>query len=266
MSCAAQEREPLPDYDPPAETPAAARIHPAFDPSEGRRDSQGGFHPSVIAAGPLLLGARRRCRRRNALPALATCFTRELLSVSARLPARLLVTTTHPTLRPAGAPCCRLAEAANRPSSEPLLCCRAASVFRPPRVPAQPHPQAGHPRRQLWRVSAALGLLSITVVLFVCLYVGLCRSVVPLFSACSLPRLPRSRASPCSMGPCLPLPHTTTAPCCPAVCPFVLLLCVCALLPGPRRIYFNPVGGKPGILGKRVEVSHEEFPITWFEG
>lgn len=39
----AQEREPLPDYDPPAETPAAARIQPSFDPSEGERDSKGGL-------------------------------------------------------------------------------------------------------------------------------------------------------------------------------------------------------------------------------
>ncbi|KAI7837977.1 hypothetical protein COHA_008280, partial [Chlorella ohadii] len=38
---AAVEREPLPDYDPPAETPAALRIQPAFDASEGQRDSQG---------------------------------------------------------------------------------------------------------------------------------------------------------------------------------------------------------------------------------
>ncbi|PRW44939.1 Cysteine histidine-rich domain [Chlorella sorokiniana] len=46
---AAVERGPLPDYDPPAETPAAARIQPAFDTSEGQRDSQGrlvfGDHP-----------------------------------------------------------------------------------------------------------------------------------------------------------------------------------------------------------------------------
>lgn len=27
-----------------------------------------------------------------------------------------------------------------------------------------------------------------------------------------------------------------------------------------RSIYFNPVGGKPGILGKRVEIDHKEFP------
>lgn len=31
-------------------------------------------------------------------------------------------------------------------------------------------------------------------------------------------------------------------------------------------IYFRPDGGKKGILGKRVEVSHEEFPTDWFEG
>ena len=39
----AQERAPLPDYDPPAETPAAARIQPSFNPSEGERDSKGGL-------------------------------------------------------------------------------------------------------------------------------------------------------------------------------------------------------------------------------
>ena len=30
--------------------------------------------------------------------------------------------------------------------------------------------------------------------------------------------------------------------------------------------YFNPRGGKPGIFGRDVEVSHEEFPAAWFEG
>ena len=36
-----QERAPLPDYSPPAETPAASRSQPSFDPSEGERDAQG---------------------------------------------------------------------------------------------------------------------------------------------------------------------------------------------------------------------------------
>lgn len=38
-----------------------------------------------------------------------------------------------------------------------------------------------------------------------------------------------------------------------------------ALLACPR-IYFNPVGGKPGILGSTVDITHEEFPPDWFEG
>lgn len=31
-------------------------------------------------------------------------------------------------------------------------------------------------------------------------------------------------------------------------------------------IYFNPVGGKPGILGGRVDIDYKEFPTDWFEG
>ena len=30
--------------------------------------------------------------------------------------------------------------------------------------------------------------------------------------------------------------------------------------------YFNPRGGKPGIFGSEVAVSHSEFPSAWFEG
>jgi hypothetical protein len=32
------------------------------------------------------------------------------------------------------------------------------------------------------------------------------------------------------------------------------------------RIYFNPSGGKPGILGKAVAVSPQDHPADWFEG
>ena len=31
-------------------------------------------------------------------------------------------------------------------------------------------------------------------------------------------------------------------------------------------IYFNPRGGRPGIHGPTVDVTHEEFPADWFEG
>ena len=31
-------------------------------------------------------------------------------------------------------------------------------------------------------------------------------------------------------------------------------------------IYFNPRGGKPGILGASVQIDHKEFPKDWFEG
>lgn len=31
-------------------------------------------------------------------------------------------------------------------------------------------------------------------------------------------------------------------------------------------IYFNPRGGRPGIYGSTVDVTHEEFPVDWFEG
>eukprot|EP00238_Polyblepharides_amylifera_P014932 CAMPEP_0196579834 /NCGR_PEP_ID=MMETSP1081-20130531/25080_1 /TAXON_ID=36882 /ORGANISM="Pyramimonas amylifera, Strain CCMP720" /LENGTH=222 /DNA_ID=CAMNT_0041899533 /DNA_START=335 /DNA_END=1000 /DNA_ORIENTATION=+ len=30
--------------------------------------------------------------------------------------------------------------------------------------------------------------------------------------------------------------------------------------------YFNPKGGKAGIFGRVVEVTHEEFPANWFQG
>ena len=30
--------------------------------------------------------------------------------------------------------------------------------------------------------------------------------------------------------------------------------------------YFHPRGGKPGILGRTVDVTHKEFPSTWFDG
>lgn len=35
-----QEKEPLPEYRPPAQAPAA-RVQPTFDASEGRRDAHG---------------------------------------------------------------------------------------------------------------------------------------------------------------------------------------------------------------------------------
>ena len=44
----------------------------------------------------------------------------------------------------------------------------------------------------------------------------------------------------------LGLPHSPRPPCC--------------------SIYFNPTGGKPGILGKSVAVSHKDHPADWFEG
>ena len=31
-------------------------------------------------------------------------------------------------------------------------------------------------------------------------------------------------------------------------------------------IYFNPRGGRAGIHGPSVDVTHEEFPADWFEG
>jgi hypothetical protein len=31
-------------------------------------------------------------------------------------------------------------------------------------------------------------------------------------------------------------------------------------------IYFNPRGGRPGILSPSVNISHKEFPADWFEG
>ena len=34
----------------------------------------------------------------------------------------------------------------------------------------------------------------------------------------------------------------------------------------PCSIYFNPTGGKPGIRGKSVAVSHKDHPADWFEG
>lgn len=33
------------------------------------------------------------------------------------------------------------------------------------------------------------------------------------------------------------------------------------------RIYFNPKGGRPGIISpKGVDITHEQFPADWFEG
>lgn len=29
-------------------------------------------------------------------------------------------------------------------------------------------------------------------------------------------------------------------------------------------VYFNPVGGSPGILSKQVKINHTEFPKSWF--
>ena len=31
-------------------------------------------------------------------------------------------------------------------------------------------------------------------------------------------------------------------------------------------IYFNPKGGRPGILSSSVKITHKEFPKDWFEG
>ena len=31
-------------------------------------------------------------------------------------------------------------------------------------------------------------------------------------------------------------------------------------------IYFNPSGGRAGIYGPTVDVTHEEFPQEWFKG
>jgi hypothetical protein len=31
-------------------------------------------------------------------------------------------------------------------------------------------------------------------------------------------------------------------------------------------IYFNPIGGKRGIFGRRVDIDHKEFPRSWFSG
>jgi hypothetical protein len=34
-----------------------------------------------------------------------------------------------------------------------------------------------------------------------------------------------------------------------------------------RSIYFNPKGGRPGIVSpKGVDITHDEFPVDWFEG
>lgn len=30
-------------------------------------------------------------------------------------------------------------------------------------------------------------------------------------------------------------------------------------------IYFNPIGGKPGIFSKRVDIDYTEFPKSWFK-
>lgn len=35
----------------------------------------------------------------------------------------------------------------------------------------------------------------------------------------------------------------------------------------PCRIYFNPIGGRPGIISPHgIDVSADEFPSDWFEG
>lgn len=31
-------------------------------------------------------------------------------------------------------------------------------------------------------------------------------------------------------------------------------------------IYFNPVGGRPGILSRHIDIDHTEFPKSWFSG
>jgi len=31
-------------------------------------------------------------------------------------------------------------------------------------------------------------------------------------------------------------------------------------------IYFNPIGGRPGILGASVDIKYKEFPQDWFKG
>lgn len=31
-------------------------------------------------------------------------------------------------------------------------------------------------------------------------------------------------------------------------------------------IYFNPIGGKPGIISKEVNIDYKEFPKEWFKG
>jgi hypothetical protein len=51
------------------------------------------------------------------------------------------------------------------------------------------------------------------------------------------------------LSPCIPI-----APC-----------CLAGPLVASCRIYFNPEGGKPGILGRRVDVDAAEFPADWFE-
>lgn len=128
----------------------------------------------------------------------------------------------------------------SRPSSHsPGHPCRPPGVCRLPRLPAQPHAQAGHPGGQLWRVSATQPTSHAR------------RST----RARQHPLGPGGRqaghmlsvvAAPSPQPPVQPKPRAQPTPRC--------------------SIYFNPVGGKPGILGKRVEVSHEEFPDDWFAG
>ena len=31
-------------------------------------------------------------------------------------------------------------------------------------------------------------------------------------------------------------------------------------------IYFNPIGGKPGIISRKINIDHNEFPKKWFRG
>lgn len=55
-------------------------------------------------------------------------------------------------------------------------------------------------------------------------------------------------------------PRPSVTPCFPP--PSACLPCLPACLP---RIYFNAQGGKPGIKGRSVAVTHAEFPAAWFE-
>lgn len=53
----------------------------------------------------------------------------------------------------------------------------------------------------------------------------------------------------------------------PAALGGMSLVTTCQSLHTPaHRIYFNPKGGKPGILGPSVDITHTEFPQAWFAG